>query len=77
MTLNILSPRVLSLRGDDRRMARELLGHETPMMTFRHAQLAPAHRDDLLEIPAVGAKGRSEHGLSPLGTFLDLDPLRP
>jgi cytochrome c peroxidase len=31
--------------------------------------------DDLLEIAPVGEKGRREAGLSPLGTFLELDPL--
>jgi cytochrome c peroxidase len=30
--------------------------------------------DDLLEIPPVGKKGRGDAGLSPLGTFLGLDP---
>ncbi len=30
--------------------------------------------DDLLEIPPVGEKGRGDAGLSPLGTFLGLDP---
>jgi len=28
--------------------------------------------DDLLEIPAVGNKGRAAEGLAPLGTFLGL-----
>jgi cytochrome c peroxidase len=31
--------------------------------------------DDLLEIPAIGAKGRWFAGLPPLGTFLDLEPV--
>jgi cytochrome c peroxidase len=30
--------------------------------------------DNLMEIPAVGKKGRGEQGLPPLGTFLDLPP---
>ena len=33
--------------------------------------------DKLLEIPPVGEKGRGEAGLSPLGTFLALDPRDP
>ena len=33
--------------------------------------------DDLLEIPPVGADGRRNAGLAPLGTFLGLDPLQP
>jgi hypothetical protein len=31
--------------------------------------------DDLVELPPVGAKGRSAAGLAPLQTFLGLDPL--
>jgi hypothetical protein len=29
--------------------------------------------DDLLEVPAVGEKGRHDIGLPPLGTFLDVE----
>lgn len=31
--------------------------------------------DALVEIPAIGGKGRAAAGLTPLGTFLGLDPL--
>jgi cytochrome c peroxidase len=33
--------------------------------------------DTLMQIPAVGASGRSAEHLAPLGTFLDLDPHHP
>ena len=33
--------------------------------------------DEFIEIPAVGGGGRSDEGLPPLGTFLNLDPFSP
>ena len=33
--------------------------------------------EEVMEIPAVGAGGRRQQGLTPIGTFLDLDPFQP
>ncbi len=47
-------------------------GHSGAPLDCARTDGAPYACDDLLEIPAVGARGRTAEGLEPHGTFLDL-----